>query len=316
MLFSYPKVYHPQKKISHIIMTYRELLMFGLDGIYVYNTVQRSSVKLRSGKFTSAGRDRDKHNYITIDTKGRMYTSQSGYQWLYCKSTTLHNVHHKLKCSDTIMYIGPFYSERLHNTNDDRYSSWSTSFKHDVSVLDVEYNGSMWLAAGDDIYTSPDGKAWKQRFIADMGGGKPRHITTVLWDTKQWILSGRGTGIFIVNESVTTSLRTMPPQGPGVCPEKLFFDYFAPIRYMAGQTSASETVALSTPLVRSHDAMQWTACELGINGVSKVCDITYKNKIYYVVAQTTDLKYHLFTSLYGIHWTHISNDIPAVHYIL
>ena len=189
-------------------------------------------------------------------------------------------------------------------------------FANNDDISDVRWNGTTWLAGGQNLHTSRDGKVWNQATLLDLGGGKPHHINTILWDTKQWIISGNGTGIFIVNDSVTTSLRTLPPQGDGVLQGALFFNFSAPIRYMAGQSNRDETKSITNPLIRSENAIEWTACNLGVNNITKVCDITYKNKNYYVLAKSTDGKTHLISSVNGIHWTHIADNLPALNKFL
>jgi hypothetical protein len=85
---------------------------------------------------------------------------------------------------------------------------------------------------------------------------------------------------------------------------------------MAGQASSDETIAITNPLIRSENAIQWTACNLGVSNITKVCDITYENRKYYVIAKSTDGKTHLLSSVSGIDWTHISDSLPALNKFL
>lgn len=288
-----------------------ELLLLGQSGIYVYNIQLQTFTLIRSGNYTSCGKD--KYNYIALRADGNICTSKTGYIWKDCGLAHSDTLLSKIKCNAHLTYLGPFFSPAFTGYNGDDYCNWSRAFDGSVNINDVEWNGTTWLAGGDSLYTSPDGKVWKSPLLVDLGGGLPHHINTILWDTKQWILSGNGTGIFVVNESLTTSLRTMPPQGDGVFQGPLFFNFSAPTRYMAGQISTDANVALANPLITSENAMQWTACDLGVSNITQVCDITYENKTYYVVAKTTDGKTHLLSSVNGTQWTHVSNNVPTLN---
>lgn len=289
-----------------------ELLVLGQSGIYTYNTEQQTFTLIKTGNYISCGKD--KYNYIALHLDGSIYTSRTGYVWHRCGLAHSTTVFSKIKCNEHLTYLGPMCSPSFTGYNTDDYCNWSRGIENDIS--DVAWNGKIWLAGGETLHTSPDGKVWKPVTPLDLGGGTPQHINTILWDTKQWIISGNGTGIFVVNDSVTTSLRTLPPQGDGVRQGALFFNFSAPIRYMAGQASRDETVAIINPLIRSENAIQWTACNLGVSNITKVCDITYENQKYYVIAKSTDGKTHLFSSVKGIYWTHISDSLSVLNKFL
>ena len=285
-----------------------ELLLLGQSGIYTYNTEQRTSTLTKAGNYISCGKDR--YNYIALRVDGSIYTSRTGYVWHHCGLAHSTNVSSKMKCNEHLTYLGPMFSPSFTGYNTDDYCNWLRGIENDDYINDVGWNGKIWLAGGQTLHTSPDGKIWKPVAPLDLGGGTPQHINTILWDTKQWVISGNG--IFVVNDSVTTSLRTLPPQGDGVRQRALFFNFSAPIRYMAGQASSDETIAINNPLIRSENAIQWTACNLGVSNITKVCDIAYENRKYYVIAKSTDGKTQLLSSVNGIHWTHISDSLSAL----
>ena len=232
-----------------------ELLLLGQSGIYKYNTEQQIATMIKTGNYITYGKDR--HNYIALQVDGSIYTSKTGYVWLRCGLAHITTVSSNIKCNEQLTYLGPMCSPPFTGYNTGDYCNWSRGIENDIS--DVAWNGKIWLAGGETLHTSPDGKVWNPVTPLDLGGGTPRDVDTILWDTKQFIISGRGTGIFVVNDSVTTSLRALPPQGDGVQQKALFFNFSAPIRYMAGQASSDETIAITNPLIRSENAIQW--CE-------------------------------------------------------
>lgn len=293
-------------------MKYGELLVLGQSGIYTYNTTQRTVALIKTGNYITCGKD--KCNYIALRTDGNIYTSKTGYVWHRHGLAHSTMVSSKIECNEQLTYLGPMCSPSFTGYNTCDYCNWSRGIENDIS--DVAWNGKIWLAGGESLHTSPDGKVWKPVTLLDLGGGTPQHINKILWDTKQWIISGIGTGIFVVNDSVMTSLRTLPPQENGVYQGALFFNFSAPIRYMAGQYNRDETVPVINPLIRSENAIQWTTCNLGVSNITKVCDITYKDLKYHVIAKSTDGKTHLFSSVNGIEWTHVSDSLPMLTYFL
>lgn len=119
------------------------------------------------------------------DLKNNIITSSNSYKWAKAPiniEESIYDIQGVTAANGKHTWVG--VGSSLVTSHDTRH--W-LSQKQDHTFRAVGWNGSQWMAAGEEIMTSPDGILWKSVSFDDK-----RNINSLVWDQTHvnWIAAG------------------------------------------------------------------------------------------------------------------------------
>lgn len=181
-----------------------------------------------------------------------------------------------------------------------------------VTIYDIGWNGSRWLAGTNPILTSIDGTdgTWSST-------GQNVDVTRIAWDGSKWLIAGNSTGIYTLSSDLTTLTHRWPSDRTNIGGDtrvmSLYYNSNIPTyKYWIGTycPNGGSTVINSEVVLKSTDGETWeNVLWFGDNytNINQVTGIVYCNNYYYVGIRLTNNTYPLLKSTYGVTWTEASS---------